>query len=88
MRRSTSIDQRQREQLDLVRKQGRELERQAADHLAERAALEAQQKAAKKELQRVHVVQLVDLWQAQGRELGRWTQPVLEGKEVRGGSSR
>lgn len=84
MKRSVSVDERSREQCDLVRKQQREIEAQAATHQLQAAQLEARQREEVRELQRKHVRQLVDLWQAQGRTLGPWTAPVLEGEPPMG----
>jgi hypothetical protein len=84
MRRSVSVDERSREQCDLVRQQKREIEAQAATHELQLTQLQARQREAVKELQRQHVRQLVDLWQAQGRTLGPWTAPVLEGELPKG----
>lgn len=79
MSRSPSVDQRSREQCDLVRKQQRQLEAQAATHELQLAQLKASQREEVRELQRQHIREVVDLWQAQGRKLGPWTAPVLEG---------
>jgi hypothetical protein len=80
VRRSESIDAKKRDQLDLVRKQGRSLEALAKRHAEQLEQLQATHADEVRQLQRQHVRQLVDLWQQQGRQLGPWTEPVLEGE--------
>lgn len=80
MKRSSSVDAKKRDELDLGRKQARELEALDASHQLEIEQLKVAQAAARRALQQQHVRQLVDLWQAQGRTLGPWAQPVLEGE--------
>lgn len=84
MKRAVSVDERAREQCDLVRKQKRELEAQEASQQLARAQLEARQREEVRQLKAAHVRQLVDLWVQQGRTLGPWTAPVLEGELPKG----
>jgi hypothetical protein len=80
VKRAVSIDERARQQCDLVRKQQRELEAAEVRWKARLAALAEEKRAELQELKAQHVRELVDLWVAQGRKLGPWAAPVLEGK--------
>ena len=68
-----------RQQLDLCRKHARQLEQLEQQQQLEREQLAAHQVVQLEQLKKRHVVELVDLWQGQGRQLGAWTSPVLEG---------
>jgi len=78
--RSQPIDANKAAELDLVRKHRRQLEALEADQQRERQHLEAQQRERRRALQARHVRELVQLWRAQGRQLGPWTTPILEGE--------
>lgn len=84
MSRSQSVDERARQQLDLCRKQKRQLEALEASQQLERIQLEAKQREQAEQLKQRHVRELVDLWQEQGRKIGPWAAPVLEGRPPAG----
>jgi hypothetical protein len=79
-RRAVCIDERARQQCDLVRAQNRELAEVEARWDAQAVDLAKRRAEGLAELKASHVRQLVDLWVKQRREIGPWTAPVLEGE--------
>jgi len=80
MSRSISVDEKQRQALDLARRQQRELDALEVEHRGALEALERKQLEARRQLQAAHVRQLVALWRAQGRQVGAWSAPVDAGE--------
>ncbi len=83
MKRAVNIDERARQQCDLVRRQKRELEAAEASWDIRMARALAEKRSALAAIKCRHVRELVDLWVEQGRELGPWTAPVLAGEGPR-----
>ena len=84
--RHPSVNPDMRDQLDLCREHGRQLDQLERDQAAELEALRAKQIAAVLELRRRHTIELVLLWKKQGRTLGPAAREQLEEGAIRGSS--